>query len=533
MKRIFSLALVLLVVTSPISGLLGVGASPVGQASATCSGMGVMVDDDCGPDNDPSNTEIDQSQDHLSLYQQGVSMMSMSQSFNDVMSNYVRDTEDIAWLTAERAVAQAYQNGSTQSAAKIDAKEAVKDYYATKQKNLLTAWDNHMAALKSMKNQTSTFTNDSTEFVYKTENHNGYQPGANYHEAWFAGFELRKKNITLINGETVKSYILDPLLQDDGTYVHMEYNPVTGLQFYDNTARSTEYVYDHTSGGFGQINIRAPPNSDYPQKAYFFKPRWDGPANNIQSTYDEVASEIDVFVDNTYNDFQTDQINVTELLSRTNLMNHYMADGSGNASFNDVVAALSAAGWSTTDLGNTSYMNLTYEPNHLSNASITRKGMLLSGEAPPNETWTVGQQYNSSEINGTQAVATLAGDLHTVNGSFQINAVYDSNGEEIEDVDITTPDRSYKTTNTTELQNLVEQLGKDIEKLEDMKTDDSGGAGAGSGVDASGFFSAFGNALTGLFGFVGSGVTGAIQGLVIVAGGLIALSILLNALMPG
>jgi len=528
MKRIFSLALVLLVVSSPITGLLG-AAGPVGEATA-CNGMGIMVTEGCGPDNDPSNTEIDESQDHLALYQQGVSMMSMSKSYTDTMGNYVKDTEDIAWLMAERAVAQAYQNGANASEAKVAAKEAVKDYYAVRQMNTLNAWDNHMAALKSMKNQTSTFTDDPSEFVYITDGSFGlYNPSSSVEygdaDTGLRNFEVVTKNYTLINGSTVEGYQLKAVAHD------RQYGNKRGDAYWDPLTNSITFQGSYAMDGdrrFGDINIRAP-NAEYPQKAYMYKPRWTDVFNSIDSTYNEVASETDTFVNNTYDSFKSGEINSTDLLSRTNLMNHYMLDGTGNASFNDVVAALSAAGWSTTDLGNSSYMNITYEPNHLSNESITRQGMLLSGQAPPNETWTVGTQYESTDLNGTQAVATLDGDLHTINGTFAINAVYDSDGSEIEDVELTSPERTYKTTNTTELQRLVEQLGEDIDKLEDMKTDDSD---AGAGVDASGFFSALGNALTGLFGFVGSGLTGAIQGLIIVAGALIALAILLNALMP-
>ncbi|QSG11296.1 Uncharacterized protein HSBGL_0866 [Halapricum desulfuricans] len=541
MKRIFTLALLLAVVVTPITGPLAMSVSPVESAAAEetqddCGVLEMISPGGCSPATygDETQQEIDAAQDHLALYQEGRAMITQSKSFTDVMSNYITDTEDTAWLLAEQAVAEAYQNGSTEAEAKIAAKERVREYYATKQKNHLNAWENHIAAMQSMLNQTSTFTSDPTDLLYLGMGDVKFSTSAADEKVdSYTNLQVQTTDVTLVSGETVQTKQLQATLKVGGSsYGSATFDPISGV---DAVAGPDDWGIIYADA-FPEVNLR-PSESDsdtYAHTPYMWPPRWRDPMTKLDATYSEVENETNTFVSNTYTDFQTDKINATDLLSKVNLMNNYQLDATGgNATFNDVVSALAASGMSTTDLGNTSYMGISYEPNHITNTTITRDGMLLSGSAPPNGSWEIGTEYHSDNITGSQSVATLDGDMHIINGTFTINEVYDSAGNPIDQVTIDSPDRDYSVTNTTETQELIVELGEEIDRLEDMKTDDSGAGGTGdSGVDASGFFQSVEDALTGLFGFAGSGLSGAIQGLMIVFGGLIALSILLNSLLP-
>lgn len=486
MKRIFSALLILSVVTTPIAAPFAASVSPVGTASADhCPWEGIYaIEAYC----EGHAEEIDDQQDHVSMYSTALGIYAQSQSFLDIVDNYLNDTQDTAWLYAEQAVARSYQNGSTEAEAKVAAKERVRDYYTIKQWNHANAWNNHVTSLNQLVNESKQL--DGTTFgptgkwnapgwTVDFTGTGGYDRTADTTtDTTLTELTYHDTNTTLINGTTttVKSVQMrfDGEIGTDSLWFVIRYDPYNGARVSDIGGEEHEGGPD-TVNETGNINVQ-PPNDDYSTRGYIYPYQWNRGPDRMNSLQQEINGEIDTFVTNTYDDWQAGEINVTDLLSNVNLMNHYQLDAMGNdTEFNDAVAALAASGFSTSELENTSYMNLTYKPLFLSNQSITRQGMLLSGSAPPNETWQIGTEYNSHNLSGAQAVATIDGEIHTINGTFTINAVYDSDGNEIDDAEIVSPERDYKTTNTTALQQQIEELSKLYEELEERKSDSGGG----------------------------------------------------------
>ena len=89
--------------------------------------------------------ESDANQTEVDIYQAAAAEKGNGETFGSVYNNYLQDTESAAWMKMQVAVAEAYQNGSTKSEAKVEAKNAIADYYAVKQVNLIERWDASLA----------------------------------------------------------------------------------------------------------------------------------------------------------------------------------------------------------------------------------------------------------------------------------------------------------------------------------------------------------------------------------------------------
>lgn len=85
--------------------------------------------------------ESDGNQTELDIYNSGLQLQADSERQRTLYQNYLNDTESAAWMRAEMAIAAAYENGSSKSLAKSKAREAINDYYAVKQANLIEEWN--------------------------------------------------------------------------------------------------------------------------------------------------------------------------------------------------------------------------------------------------------------------------------------------------------------------------------------------------------------------------------------------------------
>lgn len=551
MKRIFTLAIVALVVVSPILGVLPAAISgPVGSASAAST---------CGVDEYQNDTDrygtadalmgqtgyrvgadtyafsCQDLQNDLDYYQAASSMRTSYQSFTTVYDNSLSDSALGAYSEMEKAVLYAYDNGTSLSNAKLEAKSSFEDYYTVKERNYIENYRAIAYALDSW-NQQATYDlfDIGTQFTWNST-------WAGSIQSWDATVTgISTGSMTLANGSSVSIPLIDVRYQahyySSSNNVHKyldeneTINPLNGSTtnvFIDFASSGKETTYEHNI-----INVNPPPSTSYSTLGWLVFGTSNDRLSQIQSEYDNFNSAYGPYTEGIYNGLDTGEITYSDAISRATKVDTYLQQSADeNASFNMAVVGLSGAGLDGVNVANTSYMtvNMSTETYDM---PITRDGMLLSRGAPA-DGWQYGVEYHSDNITGGQMFVDLDGQEYTINGTFTIESAYGADGNEIDASDIQNPDADrLDTYNASDYVNLTQQLQEDINALEQKVTDDSG-AGGGSGVDASGFFSALGNALTGLFGFVGSGgLTGALQGLMIVAGALIALTILLNALMP-
>jgi hypothetical protein len=207
--------------------------------------------------------------------------------------------------------------------------------------------------------------------------------------------------------------------------------------------------------------------------------KWHDPYVGISAQEDATQSEVQQFISASYGDFETGDLNASDIISRITMMEEYGLQGTDeNATFSDVTASLAALGLEHPNLAETGYMNVSY------NASDgyryeNRKGMLFARNDPDGDWATNGTTYDSGNVEGPVMFVRQDGEQFTINGSFTIHSATAKDGSDVETV--TTEDVDYQVANTTELQTLLQDIADAQENIT-VHTDSSGGSSSG-GID--------------------------------------------------
>ena len=117
--------------------------------TVTCD-LGNFLNPDVSCSFEPDN--IDSNLSHYEAYQEGLGQIASQDTFLSVFNNYAKDTEDVAWLVAERAIYDALNNGLTQTQAQSKAQVAVQEYYQKKKYNFLDFYNTHVTVLDTLMN---------------------------------------------------------------------------------------------------------------------------------------------------------------------------------------------------------------------------------------------------------------------------------------------------------------------------------------------------------------------------------------------
>jgi hypothetical protein len=218
-----------------------------------------------------------------------------------------------------------------------------------------------------------------------------------------------------------------------------------------------------------------PPNSDY-SKIYYSdfsnnSDRW----SRIERKKDDLQTEVDAYVDATYQDYQDGKINSSDVLSRTTTMFEYGTDAQ-NGSYYDMIGATAAMGLESPDLNETGQMTIT------DGAGTTYDGMLFG--KPPSGQWEVGKTYDPSNISGPVQFATVGGELKELRRPFTVEGATDKQGNSRSVVG--TQRYNYKTANTSETTSKYSDLlgltGDLQQRSESVGSNGGGGSSGGGGL---------------------------------------------------
>lgn len=464
------------------------------------------------------NAGVDSEIDHLQAYQKGLSKIAAKETFLTVMSNYAKDTEDVGFLIGELAVYEALENGSSASLAKSKARVEVQKYYQTKKFNYLDFWNQYVTSAKNIDD-----TVDAALYYPVSASTAPSSDGVNYPDDFngFVGFDTQTVNFEKINKSiTLKQPKIKWTYYSGSTFTASAQWDPKNLKSGSNT-----YVIDNF-----QFNIRPPSTDDGNQRRYLGSNNWDG-YQDLEQVESEVLADISSFVNNTYAEFEAGNLDNEDALSQVNILNNLIADvDSQNGSFDEVTSFLAATGMATPDLDNTSYMDIRYQPYSDDGQSLkvnrTLEGLIASTTEPPTGSWKVNQTYNTDNLDGSQSVAKLTGGLQSLDGEFEITNVYNENGEDAGDVNITTENRDYSVSNTTELQKRTQELQDEIDRLQKLQTTTivTGGESAGAGF-VEGIANALGNLVGDLFGGLVPGLPGKNLPQIIIAGVIVILGV--------
>lgn len=455
-ERVGSVLIAGLLVTAALGAPLG-GGSTVEPAAAIhdCSttekiatfsfGVGGLLGDQLLNDGKCSDShraqaiedmnEADAEQTHYDIYSAGSTQRKQYETGADTATNYAQDTDSVAWMKAEAAVAEAYNNGKNASQAKAAGKAAIEDYYVTKQIQDIKRFEVIALAWNDMYQRAKNESNLNQEDVITHRASSNWDPAG-----------TTETTVTLANG-TSYTYTTVRIYNSGGT------NGYSALNL-----ASDDYQ------NFKWFGVSAPPDTNFSNVRMFSLGAFDNRFNGWETQSTDLKGEVSLFVDNTYPAFQSGEIDASDLLSRNTQMFEYGTTADRDDQYT-VTAALSGMGLAAPQLNGTGTMTVQYNGSEYNGLALARN--------PPNGSWQVGTTYNTSNFSGPVLLATTNGETIELNGEFTVSSIKSEDGDDIQYVNTTKT--VYRTTNTSELSEKLERIRELREEVESRQPKASGG----------------------------------------------------------
>ncbi|AUG48539.1 hypothetical protein BVU17_13760 [Haloarcula taiwanensis] len=403
-----------------------------------------------------NTTNTDTAQVKTDIYQSALNSNASTDNTLTVLNNDLKDAKTQARIEGKNAYIRALNNGSSKSAAKNAAKEAVSDFYATHQRNLLAEYTLTVSHFKYLR---STALNESIDSSYVDTDDQSLSSTGDYTYNW----NQPTDSVTLTDGTT-----------EDYTYVQISktYGPGGDTETYDhyitNTAKSgaTLGISAKSLGVHGY-------SSDTSYVAVVPFERFQSTWTTIENQDQTVRNEMDTLAENTYSAYQAGEINNSDLVDPYVLASQQ----SPGDDFQGWAAA------QLTLLGTNSPENF----DQIGSFQITTEsgtqyeGVLFSQENPASGQFENGTTYNTSNIGGTQYVVT-SDRIVELDGEFTIDSISTQDGQTVQNVTI--QKTTYETTNVTELKQQYEDLAykrAQIEAREKALKQSAGGGFLGGG----------------------------------------------------
>jgi len=395
--------------------------------------------------NQPNTDDLakaDAYETHKAVYDQASIQDQNNDQTLTTYGNYLNDTQTIALMEGKNAYIKALENGSAESIARNRAIDAVADYYAVKQKNLIAAWNTTAIVTNSSR---ATVENES-ELANTTVGPKIEVSGpGNDGSTGYRG--IQNKTLTAVNASSMDAVGIK--LHIESTYdIYSDSKTVVvgpdtgGVQQYHTGSN-----YDGTTVTIDHMRV-TPPDSNFNELRYVtfdnFQQRW----SQIESQNDEVQGQLDTFINNTYDSYQQGDINASDLIDPYLGAREY--DPETSSTWN--LRTLSSMGLNgPKNLSTIGLMNITTDGQ-------TVQGVLMTDETPAGG-FVVNQTYNATVLNGSQYVAETNGDAQKLSGEFTITSAENTDGEQIADGEtIEYRDINYQTADTQEFQALQQQL---------------------------------------------------------------------------
>ena len=386
-----------------------------------------------GPANAEEIAEAEAYETHLNGYQSLVNQKANSQNVVTVMSNYLTDTKPIALMKGKKAYVAEMQHAeeSTLGDAKTAAHGATSDYYATKQKNIIAAWNAQFEAFQNVNAATNSTSNLTAVEVY----------------SWSGSHQISSfgtAEVQLVNGSTAS---------------------VTTV-----TLNGGEYtLYPGNFPINGGVKAHPPADSGLTDERVLYTMDWEDLWSKIDTQNQNVHSELTTFIDATYDNWQAGEISVKDFADP--YLGARMSPSGSEAWSMLSLASMGIA--PPENASNVHQMTVT-------SGNETTRGMLMSDGTPAGGGFSPGETYNADNLEGPQMVLDENGNIREVDGNFTVGNVTRPDGSQVsENETIGYRDVNYSTSNLTELQNLNDQMNEmqaQINARQDRLTN-SGGAG--------------------------------------------------------
>lgn len=446
---------------------------------AVTYGAGIV---DCSPSPTQgiNTTKLNGNETKLEIYQTAAQTSSTREVAVNSWNNYRTGMENDAIIAGKNEYVRQLVNGSTESVARSRARSAVRDYWARQQINLLEQWNGTASTIMYVKD--------------KAEGGGGVNGGyVNFHSA-YGGWDY--EDGTVAWGTAEGSAPLVNSTSHGVTYVHAfgadghdyEFHPLSDTSFMTSAGGFARNV--HTSKGIYANEAPYENGREFVAKRSAWVPVWA----DMKASSSSTVSEVDTFANNTYESYQSGDINTSDLIDP------YMARselGPNNGSEYQTWALTSISGLdsSTPDtLENTGSMTVV---GHGTDSQVkstwtntTYSGIILSQSLPANDTFEAGVTYNATQMSGGQYVVTdnktveLTGlftpeTFTTVDGTKQQSVVYKN--------------ITYQTTTMQDYKDLMANLTRAQQDIDDrwdlLNAPADTSSGGGGAVLSDGFLS--------------------------------------------
>lgn len=403
---------------------------------------------------------LDAEQTETHIYETALAQKASGKNYQTTLNNYLADTRTQARILGKNAYIRALNNGSSESVAQAEAKQAVSNYYAKKQINLISAWNQqayHYQYIKNIAENESGISNSYVGFEVRSDQYNN--------NWWYQG--LNQNSTTLVNGST--SPVVAYHLKDDSS---------PGSHHYYWTVASQDGKGTGGYDGFGNLTVNAP-NSNYEKLTYLNDGNngtgltYTGLWTEIENQNQQVQNDMESLVNNTYSSYQRGEINSTDLVDPYVLA----SERSPGSDFQTWAAAqLTLMGQNTPEM-----MDSAGEFEVTTESGKTYEGILTSPENPPSGQFKANTTYDLSNVNGTQYLIT-SDQIMPLSGNITLGNITGKDGQRIQNTTIRKV--TYETTNVSALKDQYEDLAYRQAQLE--AREEALRAAAGSGLFGSG-----------------------------------------------
>lgn len=410
-------------------------------------------------------SELDATQTQTDIHANTRISWDKSNNLFAVVDNYNANSRNVAWRYTKEAIVEELNSGGTEGSAKTRAKTAIRDFYAQKQLNLINSYKATFNAAQYHEdtyrtqiggsylkyNISTTLTSDHLTFKNHVRQNISQNGSATY---------------TLANGTTVTypTQTVEVAVYDGADNADIENHQFTvGLE-------TTSYGEWHTSGSHDGYNyeydafmdemIAPAPTVDHDDAVALNHPQYATRLDAMESQKTQMIDNADAFVNATYQNFTSGQINTSELVDPYMLSSDYSSNYSQTGWYAYAVGQSAMLGTEVPDLNQTSLMNISVD-------GFTHTGLIAGNMSVFNHSLNVSESYTFPS-DGTYYFITEDGKTLDLSGeTITIESANDKDGTSLDRVDFR--NYNYQSTSVTDLENelnTINELQQDIEDLE-------------------------------------------------------------------
>ncbi|WP_135365888.1 hypothetical protein [Halosimplex halophilum] len=389
------------------------------------------------------------------VYQGAITQGQNNQILEDSYNNYLQDTETVAKMVGKNAYIRALNNGTAEAEARQEAKDAVSDYYAAKQVQLLRTWSVSMTYTETLKEQLRTSNADP-----KTVQLNYTWDDVNSDNSVVTNVSYGATNETVLVNGTVREFDTAEVMWDNTN------EPASGAApLSPDPYHYQQYSNGGSAGYFGLIgdNLEVeslaafPPEQNgediqgYDAESYLVISEYTTLWSEIENQNSQVQDEMDTFVTNTYDQYQAGEITEEDLVDPYLGARQYSPEADYNTW---AIRSLTSMGVQPpANMSTTGTMNVT---DHSTGQQLT--GVLMSDGLPQSGSFEIGTRYDAKELQGYQFVVDDQGESTELTGNFTVTAVHHPNGTEKNITSVEYSSINYETTSIEEYKSTLEQL---------------------------------------------------------------------------